>query len=245
MTTTMFYPGESQLSCKREHQSVSSVIRLYPLKNYCVRNNDYEDPPRLSEYKQFLKLREEYESNGMIRTVKAVLLCYQHSIIHVLLLKNGNGPMSSKLPGGRLKSDEDETAGMKRVMTQVQLNLFATQALVRRSKYSIQLTYLVFQIMESENDVDSICKIQHVANWWRPNFEAPIYPYIPSHITKPKEVIKIFSVELPKRAMITIAKNNTLVAAPLFEIYRNVGQYGPIIAYLPHVLGRFNYFYNL
>ncbi|VDP12132.1 unnamed protein product [Onchocerca flexuosa] len=225
MTTTVSYPGESQLSCKREGQSVSSVIRLYPLKNYCVRNNDYEDPPQISEYKQFLKLREEYENNGMIRTVKAVLLCYQHSIIHVLLLKNGNGPMSSKL--------------------YVQLSLFVTKALVRWSKYSIQLTYLFVQIMESEDDVDSICKIQLIANWWRPNFEAPIYPYIPSHITKPKEVIKIFSVELPKRAMITIAKNNTLVAAPLFEIYRNVGQYGPIIAYLPHVLGRFNYFYNL
>ncbi|KAM3726956.1 Cleavage and polyadenylation specificity factor subunit [Dirofilaria immitis] len=217
MTTMMSYSGESQLSCRHERQSISSVIRLYPLKNYSVRNDDYEEPPRMSEYKQFLKLREEYENSGMVRTVKAVLLSHQHSIIHVLLLKNTSGLISSKLPGGKLEYDEDETIGMKRLMT---------------------------QIVESDDDVDSICKIQHVANWWRPNFEAPIYPYIPSHITKPKEVIKIFSVELPKRAIITVAKNNVLVAAPLFEIYRNVNHYGPIIAYLPHVLGRFNYLYN-
>lgn len=48
----------------------------------------------------------------------------------------------------------------------------------------------------------------------------------------------MFVVELPKQAVFTIAKNNTLVAAPLFEIYGNVNNYGPIIASLPHVLGR-------
>jgi hypothetical protein len=25
-----------------------------------------------------------------------------------------------------------------------------------------------------------------VANWWRPNFESPQYPYIPAHCTHPK-----------------------------------------------------------
>ena len=29
-----------------------------------------------------------------------------------------------------------------------------------------------------------------IGNWWRPNFEAPRYPYIPAHITKPKEHIR-------------------------------------------------------
>jgi cleavage and polyadenylation specificity factor subunit 5 len=35
-----------------------------------------------------------------------------------------------------------------------------------------------------------------LSNWWRPNFEAPRYPYIPAHITKPKEHIEMFLVEL-------------------------------------------------
>ncbi|EFO24419.1 pre-mRNA cleavage factor [Loa loa] len=211
--------GESQLcSCKRERRSMSSVIRLYPLTNYSVRSNDYEDPPRIFDYKQSLKLRQEYENDGMVRTVQGVLLGHQNSIIHVLLLKNGVGQMqSSKLPEVTLYHGEDEIAGMKRLMAEV---------------------------LGFEDAVDAVCQIQHIAaKWWRPNFEAPIYPYIPSHITKPKEMIRVFVVELPKKATFTIAKNNTLVAAPVFEIYDNVNGYGPIIASLPHVLGRFNYLY--
>lgn len=35
-----------------------------------------------------------------------------------------------------------------------------------------------------------------IGNWWRPNFEPPQYPYIPSHITKPKEHKRLFLVQL-------------------------------------------------
>lgn len=63
----------------------------HPLRNYSVRNNDYEDPPRLCEYRQSLKLREDFENDGLIRTVQAVLMGHQNSIVHVLLLKNGFG----------------------------------------------------------------------------------------------------------------------------------------------------------
>lgn len=71
--------------------SVVTVPSRYPLNNYSVRNNDNEDPPRLCEYKMSLKLREDYENDGMIRTIMAVLLGHQNSIVHVLLLKSGVG----------------------------------------------------------------------------------------------------------------------------------------------------------
>ena len=35
-----------------------------------------------------------------------------------------------------------------------------------------------------------------IGNWWRPNFEPAQYPYIPPHITKPKEHRKLFLVQL-------------------------------------------------
>lgn len=69
---------------------------------------------------------------------------------------------------------------MKRLMTEVQLNLFVTRALISRGKCSIELTYLLFQVMGFQDDVDEICQIQHVvAKWWRPNFEAPIVGHLP------------------------------------------------------------------
>lgn len=38
-----------------------------------------------------------------------------------------------------------------------------------------------------------------IGNWWRPNFEPPTYPYIPPHITKPKEHKRLFLVQLPDK----------------------------------------------
>lgn len=31
-----------------------------------------------------------------------------------------------------------------------------------------------------------------ICNWWRPNYEPPQYPYIPPHVTKPKEHRRLF-----------------------------------------------------
>ena len=46
-----------------------------------------------------------------------------------------------------------------------------------------------------------------IGNWWRPNFEAPRYPYIPAHITKPKEHIRMYLVQLGEKATFSIPKN--------------------------------------
>ena len=82
-----------------------------------------------------------------------------------------------------------------------------------------------------------------IGNWWRPNFEPSQYPYIPPHITKPKEHKKLFLVQLPEKAYFAVPRNYKLVAAPLFELYDNAQGYGPIISSLPQALGRFSYIY--
>ena len=38
-----------------------------------------------------------------------------------------------------------------------------------------------------------------IGNWWRPNFEPPQYPYMPPHITKPKEHKRLFLVQLAEK----------------------------------------------
>ena len=38
-----------------------------------------------------------------------------------------------------------------------------------------------------------------IGNWWRPNFDPPRYPYIPAHVTKPKEHTKLLLVQLPSK----------------------------------------------
>uniref|UniRef100_A0A0E9UT93 Cleavage and polyadenylation specificity factor subunit 5 n=1 Tax=Anguilla anguilla TaxID=7936 RepID=A0A0E9UT93_ANGAN len=52
-----------------------------------------------------------------------------------------------------------------------------------------------------------------IGNWWRPNFEPPQYPYIPAHITKPKEHKKLFLVQLQEKALFAVPKNYKLVGS--------------------------------
>lgn len=75
--------------------------------------------------------------------------------------------------------------------------------------------------------------------WWRPNFDTVFYPYLPPHITKPKECRKIFFVPLPEKSFFAVPRNLKLVAVPLFELYDNIPRYGPVIASLPHMISRF------
>ena len=92
----------------------------------------------------------------------------------------------------------------------------------------------------TKNSINSMV----TGNWWRPNFEPAQYPYIPPHITKPKEHRKLFLVQLQEKAYFAVPKNYKLVAAPLFELYDNSQGYGPIISSLPQALGRFGFIYT-
>ena len=83
-----------------------------------------------------------------------------------------------------------------------------------------------------------------VAQWWRPSFEPPQYPYIPPHVSSPKECRTIYLVDLPEKATFAVPRNYRLVAAPLFELYDNSASYGPVISSLPQLISRYNPIYN-
>jgi cleavage and polyadenylation specificity factor subunit 5 len=67
--------------------------------------------------------------------------------------------------GGELNPGEDSIEGLKRLLNETLGRPDSTQ----------QNNWLVEDF---------------IGNWWRPNFEAPRYPYVPAHITKPKEHIR-------------------------------------------------------
>jgi cleavage and polyadenylation specificity factor subunit 5 len=97
----------------------------------------------------------------------------------------------------------------------------------------------------------------------------PQYPYVPAHISKPKERKGIFLVDLPETrkcdlhgpngfglwvltgrffflslGIFSVPKNMNLLAVPLFELYDNSARYGPIISSIPHLISRFNFVYH-
>lgn len=194
----------------------NKVVNLYPLTNYTFGTKDplYEKDPSVAA--RFARMREEFKKSGMRKSVEGVLLVHEHGLPHVLLLQLGT--TFFKLPGGELATGEDENEGLKRLLTET---LGRQDGIVMH--WEIEDT---------------------IGHWWRPNFEPPQYPYIPAHITKPKEHKRLFLVQLPEKALFAVPRNYKLVAAPLFELYDNSAGYGPIISSLPQVLSRFNFHYN-
>ncbi|XP_075246416.1 cleavage and polyadenylation specificity factor subunit 5-like [Convolutriloba macropyga] len=204
--------GSNQMS---NGANTSDKFTLYPLTNYTFGTKEplFEKDTSISA--RFQRMREEYESTGLRKSVEGVLLVHEHNLPHVLLLQIGASFF--KLPGGEVDGKEDEVSALKRLL----------------------------------NDI--LCRSEHVpvdwqietllGQWWRPNFEPPQYPYIPAHVTKPKEHKQLYLVRIPEKALFSVPRNYKLVAAPLFELYDNSSGYGPIISSLPQLLSRVNFEY--
>ena len=174
----------------------------------------YEKDPSVQA--RFTRMKDDFNKHGMRRTVEAVLLVHEHGLPHVLLLQLGNSFF--KLPGGELGVGEDPVDGLKRLLTET--------------------------LGRGDDGATAWSVEDTISNWWRPNFDPPQYPYLPAHVTKPKEHKRLFLVQLPEKALFAVPRNYKLVAAPLFELYDNAAGYGPIIMSLPAVLSRFSFNYN-
>jgi cleavage and polyadenylation specificity factor subunit 5 len=196
--------------------TLERTVSLYPLTNYTFGTKDPQYEKDQSVTARFERMKEEFKKSGMRRSAEGVLIVHEHGLPHVLLLQLGTSFF--KLPGGELKPGEDQVEGLKRLLSEM---------LGR----------------QDQPPVDWVIE-DTIANWWRPNFEPPQYPYIPAHITKPKEHKRLYLVQLPEKALFAVPRNYKLVAAPLFELYDNAAGYGPIISCLPQTLSRFNFIYN-
>ncbi|XP_023215229.1 cleavage and polyadenylation specificity factor subunit 5-like isoform X2 [Centruroides sculpturatus] len=204
------YSGRYISSNNNRSMALSRTVPLYPLTNYTFGTKEPLYERDSSVPARFQRMRREFDKFGMRHSAESVLLVHEHGLPHVLLLQLGT--TFFKLPGGELEAGEDDVEGLKRLMTEI---------LGRQD--GVQQDWLIEDV---------------VGNWWRPNFEPPQYPYIPPHVTKPKEHKKLFFVQLPERALFAVPKNYKLVAAPLFELYDNSQGYGPIISSLPQSLSR-------
>lgn len=80
-----------------------------------------------------------------------------------------------------------------------------------------------------------------LAQWYRPNFETFMYPFLPPHVTRPKECKKLYLIQLPEGKVLSVPKNMKLLAVPLFELYDNSQRYGPQLSAIPHYLSRYRF----
>ena len=189
------------------------VVDVYSLSNYTFGTKRARGEKDATA-ERLLRMRAQYEKEGKRRSVGAICMVSQHRTPHVLLLQIT--PTSFKLPGGRLRAGEGDVEGLARKM---------------RNKLQPERDDGLEQY---EFDIGD-----QVATWYRTSYEPQMYPYLPAHITKPKEEYRMFVAHLPEKCYFAVPKNLKLLAVPLFELYGNPGKYGAEIASIPHLLSRY------
>lgn len=213
------------------------TIRLYPLSNYTfgVKDSQPEEDP--SVVARLKRLEEHYNNHGMRRTCEAILVCHEHNHPHILMLQIANAFF--KLPGDYLSEGDDEIEGFKKKLDD---RLAPKGSLAENQK-------------PGEWEIGDT-----LAQWWRPNFETFMYPFVPAHVTRPKECKKLYFIQLPQQSkshrttqsrrltdrhraaeVLSVPKNMKLLAVPLFELYDNTARYGPQLSAIPHLLSRYNF----
>lgn len=191
------------------------TIRLYPLSNYTFGTKETQPEEDPSVLARLQRLEKHYEQHGMRRTCEAILVCHEHNHPHVLMLQIANAFF--KLPGDYLLPDDDEIEG-----------------------FTARLNDRLAPTNPKEGDLD-----WHVgdclAQWWRPNNETFLYPFLPAHVSRPKELKKLYLIHLPPSKLLSVPKNMKLLAVPLFELYDNSPRYGPQLSAIPHYLSRYRF----
>ncbi|KAL3136072.1 Pre-mRNA cleavage factor Im subunit 2 [Trebouxia sp. C0010 RCD-2024] len=191
--------------------SGQSALAVYPVTSYNFGQKDNKHEKDISNQDRFARLQHKYNQEGLRKSVEGILLVHQHNHPHVLLLQVSS---AWKLPGGRLRPGEDEVEGLKR-------------KLIRGLSPTSSSLTTDWEIGEC------------VGTFWRPNFDVNMYPYLPAHITKPKEVKRLYIIPLPEKCYFAVPKNHKLLAVPLFELHDNASKFGSVIAALPQLMSRF------
>lgn len=183
------------------------------------------------------RLEDHYKQHGMRRTCEGILVCHEHNHPHVLMLQIANtffklyvvqdsthckAVLTRSSPGDWLTADGEEIAGFKKILSERLSPAPGTQ------------------LAKEDADADWIIG-DTLAQWWRPNFEIQMYPFLPAHVSRPKELKKVYHIRLPKKKVLSVPKNMKLLAVPLFELYDNAARYGQQLSSIPHILSRYNF----
>jgi len=166
----------SSISVNMSLRSMSPTCNLYPLENYTFGTKlVQQEKDRNYNSTRYRKMEESYSKEGMSRMAEGVLLVHDHGHPHVLLLQISS--TFFRLPGGKLRVGEAEMDGLQR-------------------KLHKRLSPPIKEFQQ-DWEVGELLSV-----WWRPNFDNFLYPYIPAHVTRPKEQKKIIHGPLARTMFI-------------------------------------------
>ncbi len=137
----------------------------------------------------------------MRRTVEGILVCHEHNHPHILMLQIANAFF--KLPGDYLSAEESEdtetiTKAENGVQTEGNVKSEGDTKVEGYTKRSGLERVLDDRLAPVAGDPSGWEIGECLAQWWRPNFETFMYPFVPAHVSRPKECKKLYLVHLPE-----------------------------------------------
>ncbi|OCF75795.1 cleavage and polyadenylation specificity factor subunit 5 [Kwoniella mangroviensis CBS 8886] len=198
------------------------AVNVHPLSGYSFIERESQPEEDNSVTARLKRLEDQYAESGIRRSVEAIMLVNVHDFPHVLVLQVANA--FYKLPGGYLDPVESDSSGLINRLNE-QLGVPFTPSLIHAG---------------GDWKVGDL-----LGTWWRPNYDTFYYPYIPAHISQPKECKKLYLVELPPNKTFAVPVNMKLHAIPVYEFYDNAARYGPQFAGIPYILSKYGIYHQL
>ncbi|CCH46383.1 Cleavage and polyadenylation specificity factor subunit [Wickerhamomyces ciferrii] len=224
-------------------EGLSIEKKIYPLSNYTLTQKSYQplkdhelkedeaEKEALKESKQykrktyksdlipnnllyFKNLKKYNDFYGTRRFLQFLIVVGGEKEPAVLLLKEHNQLI---VPGGYLNHDEDEKTGAERILKE----LFDEEELAAENGNGDANGTTNGATNGSAATVQEPLTIgETIARWWRTDLKPFVYPYLPRHVTRPKELIKLVYVDLPKTRKLSYPNfYKSFAPYPLVDLY--------------------------
>jgi cleavage and polyadenylation specificity factor subunit 5 len=193
----------------------SSDWSIYESQNYdgvCLPSLKPKHGPIGVPKKSWVK---RWLNEGMRRTVRGVFITHSDGIPHIVVFKQNAGSATNQFfCGGKLLEGESERDGLSRHLRTV----------ILKGKLSDSCEWKVGEVL---------------GKFYRPEFDERLYPYLPSHVTRPKEEVTLIQVVLPPRCVFGLREGTTMSAIPVDEILRDPEAFPIQIRAIPNLISRF------
>ncbi|CRH03054.1 mRNA cleavage factor-like protein, putative [Plasmodium relictum] len=202
--------------CNRENKS---EWLLYPQSNYEFNIDEKLKNKFILDNEKCKKRINSYNKNGIRNSVLAIILCHRYEYPHLLLLQHLES-QKYYLLNGKYKTWEKPKEVLKKKL----------QKYINKIK---DIHFISNQINVEKEETVEIGEF--LGEWWKTQFNSVYLPYLPAHVTRPKEYVRLYQVTLSSKCIFHLPPGFTLKALPLFDL----NNCGIAINGLSSILSRF------
>ncbi|SBT30629.1 mRNA cleavage factor-like protein, putative [Plasmodium ovale wallikeri] len=198
---------------------------LYPQSSYEFNIDEKLKSKIIIDDDKCKKRINTYNKNGIRNSVLAIILCHRYEYPHLLLLQHLESQCYYLL-SGKYKSWEKPRDVLKKKL----------QKYINKIKDINFVTNQLYPDKDEDDEKEETIDVgDFLGEWWRTQFNSVYLSYLPAHVTRPKEYVRLYQVTLSPKCIFHLPPGFTLKALPLFDLH----SCGVAVSGLSSVLSRF------